>query len=277
MGCHGTWKQHASATCPTACTARCAYLAMMNIKSWQFGRTPWCLGQTDHIKCWIWCVARSQDDVALRALLRRWMGSLCGSMLPQWLDPWHPMTHDLSCGCVYIYILYVWCIYIYIHIHIYRYIWYVYIYRFRRHLQPHTGVHEHIYFAVCIVIFLSFDSVFFLVLSFVHVIFCHLCAMCLAFFLQFFIVFLHVLMILLCFCDFSMVFFDFLQFLVGFLHCFIGFLWFLHFFNCFLWFSLCFQLFSLLFHWVSSLFNGFVDFMLENERKFWKSRKMINT
>jgi len=147
----------------------------------------------------------------------------------------------------------------------------------RRHLQPHTGVHENIYFAVCIVIFLSFDSVFFLVLSFVHVIFCHLCAMCLAFFLQFFIVFLHVLMILLCFCDFSMVFFDFLQFLVGFLHCFIGFLWFLHFFNCFLWFSLCFQLFSLLFHWVSSLFNGFVDFMLENERKFWKSRKMINT
>jgi hypothetical protein len=161
MGCHGTWKQHASATCPTACTARCAYLAMMNIKSWQFGRTPWCLGQTDHIKCWIWCVARSQDDVALRALLRRWMGSLCGSMLPQWLDPWHPMTHDLSCGCVYIYIYYTYDVYIYIHIHIYRYIWYVYIYRFRRHLQPHTGVHEHIYFAVCIVIFLSFDSVVF--------------------------------------------------------------------------------------------------------------------
>jgi hypothetical protein len=144
----------------------------------------------------------------------------------------------------------------------------------RRHLQPHTGVHENFYFTVCIVIFLSFDSVFFLVLSFVHVIFCHLCAMCLAFFLQFFIVFLHVLMILLCFCDFSMVFFDFLQFSVGFLHWFIGFLWsssivpwFSSFFH---WFSLIssrFQLFSLIFSSFSIIFFtvslGFFNFSMD--------------
>ena len=71
--------------------------------------------------------------------------------------PWL-MTYHVG---VYIYILYVWCIYIYTYIYIDTYDMYIYIYRFRRHLQPHTGVHEHIYFAVCIVIFLSFDSVVF--------------------------------------------------------------------------------------------------------------------
>ena len=92
---------------------------------------------------------------------------------------------------------------------------------FRRHLQSHTGVHENIYFAVWIVVFLTFDSVVFfgpvicpchLSLSFVPVI-------CLSFFvfLSFFIDVLHVLMILLCLCHFSMVFFDFLHFLICFL------------------------------------------------------------
>ena len=97
----------------------------------------------------------------------------------------------------------------------------------RRHLQPHTGVHENFYFAVCIVIF--FVIWFCLFWS------CHLsmsffaiCVPCVwHFFLQFFIVFLHVLMILMCF------------------------LWF---FNGFLWFSSIFGWFSSLIHWFSLIF-----------------------
>ena len=37
-----------------------------------------------------------------------------------------------------------------------------YYYNIRRQLQPHAGVHENIYFAVCIVIFVPFDCVVFL-------------------------------------------------------------------------------------------------------------------
>ena len=62
----------------------------------------------------------------------------------------------------------------------------------RRHLQPHTGVRENNYFVVCMVIFLSFASVVFLVLSFVPVIF-----------LSFFSI---------VFCHFSAIFYDFLWF-----------------------------------------------------------------
>ena len=65
---------------------------------------------------------------------------------------------------------------------------------FRRHLQPHTGVHENIYFAVWIVVFFCHLILsFFLVLSFVPVICpCHLFVIC-----------------FVCFCHFSLMSFMF--------------------------------------------------------------------
>ena len=86
----------------------------------------------------------------------------------------------------------------------------------RRHLQPHTGVHENNYFVVCIVIFLSFASVVF----FCPVICpCHFFVIFLSFFCfgpvpcpcHFFVIFLsffgHVSIIFL---SFSTIFDDFL-------------------------------------------------------------------
>ena len=88
----------------------------------------------------------------------------------------------------------------------------------RRHLQPHTGVHENNYFVVCIVIFLSFASVVFFVLSFVPVIF-------LSFLCHFFVVFLFwsCPLSLSFFCHFLDIFlsfyYQFLQFLMIFFNC----------------------------------------------------------
>jgi hypothetical protein len=88
----------------------------------------------------------------------------------------------------------------------------------RRHLQPHTGVHENNYFVVCIVIFLSFASVVFfcpvicpchfsvIFLSFFCCFLFWSCPLSLSFFCHFFVIFL----------SFS---YHFLQFLMIFFNC----------------------------------------------------------
>ena len=85
----------------------------------------------------------------------------------------------------------------------------------RRHLQPHTGVHENNYFVVCIVIFLSFASVVF---------FCPVICPC-----HFFVIFLFwscplsLSFFCHCFCHFLVIVlsfsYHFLQFLMIFFNC----------------------------------------------------------
>ena len=86
----------------------------------------------------------------------------------------------------------------------------------RRHLQPHTGVHENNYFVVCIVMFLSFASVFFLSCHLSLSFFCHFCVIFLFFFCfgpvpcpcHFFVIFLS------CFYHFPISFYNFWWFSV---------------------------------------------------------------
>ena len=60
-----------------------------------------------------------------------------------------------------------------------------YYYNIRRQLQPHTGVHENIYFAVCIVIFVPFDCVVFFGPVFCP---CHFFVIFLSLFCHFFVI-----------------------------------------------------------------------------------------
>ena len=142
----------------------------------------------------------------------------------------------------------------------------------RRHLQPQTGVHEHIYFVVWSVVFCRLILSFFCPIicpCHLFVIFCN-CSLTSFTFWWFYI---------LCFCYFSIVFRDFLQLSTGVLHFSFVFFDFLHFSLCFFchfslmsfmfwWFYnvfVMFQLFSVIFsnfpmvfftfHWFSSFFN----------------------
>ena len=118
----------------------------------------------------------------------------------------------------------------------------------RRHLQPQTGVHEHIYFVVWSVVFCRLILSFFCPIicpCHLFVIFCN-CSLTSFTFWWFYI---------LCFCYFSIVFRDFLQLSTGFLHFSFVFFDFLHFSICFLWFSSIFDSFSLLVHWNSAMFQ----------------------
>ena len=136
---------------------------------------------------------------------------------------------------------------------------------FRRHLQPHTGVYEHIYFVVWIVVFLSLDSVVFfgsvicprhlfvffcIFLSFFidSLMFWWFCNVFVKFQL-FSVIFSNCPLVFftfhwfsLIFLIFQFVFFDHFQFLIRCLYFFIGFLTFFHGFLSFI--SWIVQLFS---------------------------------